>query len=799
MINTPIKRLLTKFSEVNLLPLLLFFFLINISLSNISFAQQSDKNSDWLSLAQEKIITQEAYVKQATTENTRVAALTDQLKDILAIKSQAQSCITKTETELTKIYDDLITLGEANSKEAEEVTKKRASLLSKQKTSDNQLSNCKLLLLQSQDLTETINQLQQGILAEQLSARTPHIITVITDNLKSPTAGWQDAVSFLRSQYQLKLLSYEQFTLLIILATFGLVGGIHFARRMRDSLAQSARPSDSVSAFTFGTRACLASALPYLLPLIISSAFLSYILPLSPLPFITKTSYILSIYLALTIFINISFSPTPPAPVYLTRPDKLSRRLAKHLKILLSIGLLGYFILSGEFKASLSEPIYYLGRSIFSVLFIINLIAILWMLRLFSWAILSRPLRLFISGILIVSLIADLIGYRNLSFFILGGVIATSASLAFTLLIYRLLTDLFNGLDEGRLDWEKKLRKRIGLKKGALVPGLLWLRIITFTGLWGSFSIAALHIWKLDDPWVTIMTSYLSEGFEIGSLKITPALIVGGLLTFALITNLTRYTKNKALPHLLKHTRLDRGAKEAVTSLAGYTGVAIAILIGLSISGVHMQNIALIAGALSVGIGFGLQNIVNNFISGLILLFERPIRRGDWIVTGDTEGYVKAINIRSTQIETFDRADVIVPNSELISAKVTNWVLRDPVGRITVSVGVDYDSDVDRVHKILMDIAAEHPMVITSHRRFPAPKVLFINFGDNALNFQLRCFIHDIDQRMNVISELNFAIIKAFRAEDIKIPFPQQVITVSNWQDQDKAQQHLNTHTETQR
>ena len=113
-----------------------------------------------------------------------------------------------------------------------------------------------------------------------------------------------------------------------------------------------------------------------------------------------------------------------------------------------------------------------------------------------------------------------------------------------------------------------------------------------------------------------------------------------------------------------------------------------------------MQNIAIIAGALSVGIGFGLQNIVNNFISGLILLFERPIRRGDWIVTGDTEGYVKAINIRSTQIETFDRADVIVPNSELITAKVTNWMLRDPYGRVILPIGVGYNSDVEKVHRI---------------------------------------------------------------------------------------------------
>jgi small-conductance mechanosensitive channel len=331
------------------------------------------------------------------------------------------------------------------------------------------------------------------------------------------------------------------------------------------------------------------------------------------------------------------------------------------------------------------------------------------------------------------------------------------------------------------LNWEKKFRQAIGLKKGSLVPGLIWLRLIIFTVLWGGFAILVLNIWQLEDPWVTIIFSSLTEGFQVGSLTVTPKLLVSGLIALIVLLSFTRYAKAHFLPNVLKHTRLDRGAKEAVTSLFGYTGVAIAILVALSITGVKMQNIAIIAGALSVGIGFGLQNIVNNFISGLILLFERPIRRGDWIITGETEGYVKSINIRSTQIQTFDQADVIVPNSELITAKVTNWMLRDAHGRITVKVGVGYGSDVEKVSSILMDIAYSHPMVMKEDtHQVSKPKVLFREFGDSALNFELRCFIYDIDQRLNVVSELNYAIIKAFREENIEIPFPQRVVTLHN-------------------
>lgn len=756
-----------------------------LSTAYIPFSMaETFEDKDWLENATKTIKDQEKQLKRAKPASTKVEELSALFKQVSPIKSQASNCIDSNESQLANVIEDLATLGEASTKEPSEVKSKRSSLGKQQKSIDKQLSSCRLLLLQSQDLIESINKLQQEVLAQQLSARTPNIFKVITENFKSPVAGMKDSANFVKSQYELKQLSVLQFFFMIVLAIAAVIGGIYLSTSSARQLAHEQQPRDSVSAFILATHTSLAKSLPIVLPIGIIAAFLSIALPLSPLPFITKASYIVGGYLGVIVLINILLNPAPPATIYLTKPDKLSIRLAGHLKMLATLGLFGSFILTGEFKAGLSEPVYYLSRSIFSILLIINLISTLWLVRLFSWAVMSRGPRIFLSVVLIASLIAELSGYRNLSSFVFGGVIASSFSLGLTMLVYRLLKDLCDGFDEGRLDWEATIRARAGLKKDMHVPGLVWVRIIIFIMLWGGFAVLALYIWKLDDPWLGIITSYLTDGFEIGSLKISPTLLIGGLFTFVLILNLTRYIKNNALPHALKYTSLDLGAREAVASLIGYTGVAIAILISLSITGVQMQNIAIIAGALSVGIGFGLQNIVNNFISGLILLFERPIRRGDWIVTGDTEGYVKAIKMRSTQIQTFDRAEVIVPNSELITAKVTNWMLRDSYGRISITVGVGYDSDVDLVHKTLHDIAKEHPMVIQQHATLSAPKVLFKNFGDSALDFELRCFIYDIDQRVNIISEINFSIIKAFRKEKIDIPFPQRVVTVSNWQDQ---------------
>lgn len=761
---------------------LVLIAIVNLTILSIANAEQTPPG-DWLKQATQTIKKQDAILKKSTSEKINVKTLSNYLNDINDIKGKALECITGTETQLQKVTEDLKTLGKPSAKESKEVIKKRSSLSAMQKELDKQLSSCKLLQLQSQDLIKAINKLQQKIIAERLSAQTANILTVLVDNIKAPAAGWKDSIEFLRAQYKLKLLSVQQLILLILLVIIAVVSAVYFSRRLTVTAPLTITPKDNVSAFVLAFRTSMARALPWLFPVGVTAAFLSIALPLSPLPFITKATYMLGAYLSLMVLINILISPIPPALTYITQPDLLSRRFGKQLKILVSLCLLGLFLLTGEFKASLSEPVYLLSRGIFSVLLIINLIAILWTVRLFSWAILSRKPRIFIILVLFSCLLAELAGYRNLSTFVLGGILATAACLGFAFLIFRFTKEICDGMDEGRLEWEQKIRDRVGLRKNAMVPGLIWIRLILFIGIWGSFAYLSLHIWNLDDPWLTIIISYLTDGFQIGTLNITPTRLATGLLAFAVTLHLLRYIKNHVVPHGLKYTKLDRGAREAVASLVGYLGIIIAILIALSITGVKMQNIAIIAGALSVGIGFGLQSIVNNFISGLILLFERPIRRGDWIVTGDTEGYVKSINLRSTQIETFDRADVIVPNSELITAKVTNWMLRDPFGRISIPLGVSYDADVEKAYNVLLDIALNHPMVVTKHRQMSEPKVLFRKFGDSALELELRCFIKDIDQRLNVISELNFAIVAAFRREGIEIPFPQRVVTVANWKD----------------
>jgi len=426
---------------------------------------------------------------------------------------------------------------------------------------------------------------------------------------------------------------------------------------------------------------------------------------------------------------------------------------------------------------SLPEPAILIFRGIFAGILILNLI---WAISL----VLRLPLfahRLWLSGLVHLSLIAALViewmGYRNLAETLARDVVGSLFAFGVTLLLLRLMRDFYDILESGSSPWSYRIHRVMGIKETRKIPGLIWLRFLTGLALWSGLAYVLLLVWDVSDTILLKIHTILTQGFTLGNLTIVPIKLGAALLTIGLVILSGGWVRNRLENRWLKKTDMERGAREAVVTITGYVFVALAFIIGLGVAGFEFQNLAIIAGALSVGIGFGLQNIVNNFISGLILLFERPIKTGDWVVVGGTEGYVKRIRIRSTQIQTFDRADVIVPNSELISSQVTNWMLKDERGRLRLPVGVAYGTDTAQVKAILERIASEHPEVVNDGS-LPRPYVLFRGFGDSALDFELRAFIRNVDNRLRIISDLNFAIDQAFREAGIEIPFPQRDVHI---------------------
>jgi potassium-dependent mechanosensitive channel len=266
-------------------------------------------------------------------------------------------------------------------------------------------------------------------------------------------------------------------------------------------------------------------------------------------------------------------------------------------------------------------------------------------------------------------------------------------------------------------------------------------------------------------------------GFRIGGVVISLTDILSAIFVFVLILGGTRLIQSGLQRGPLAHSRMDSGVQNSLTTLLGYAGLVFAAATALSVAGVDLSNLALIAGALSVGIGFGLQSVVNNFVSGLILLFERPIKVGDWIVTNSGEGIVKKISVRSTEIETFDRSSIIIPNAELIASTVTNWTHKNNVGRVRIPIGVAYGSDPELVRDVLLKCAEEHPLILLS----PPAFVSWEGFGASSLDFDLRCFLADISKGLQVRTELRFAIYKAFKENGIEFPFPQRDVHIRSW------------------
>ncbi len=312
-----------------------------------------------------------------------------------------------------------------------------------------------------------------------------------------------------------------------------------------------------------------------------------------------------------------------------------------------------------------------------------------------------------------------------------------------------------------------RLEKRFGLSAVALDQiglaaslGTYALVISVFVPLlflqWG-FQIADIQSWAY-----RIVTD-----IRIGSITISLAGILAGLLLFAAGYIITRWFQRWLDSSVLALSRVDTGVRNSVRTGVGYLGVGLAGLVAISAAGIDLSSLALVAGALSLGVGFGLQNIVSNFVSGLILLVERPFKVGDWVTTGTTEGFVKRISVRATEIETFQRQSIMVPNSLFINAPVGNWTHRNRLGRADISVVVGYDANPRRILELLAEIADKQPQVLKN----PAPMTVFVGFGDERMTFELRVFLADIVSSMAVRNDLRLQIFERFRAEGIASPF----------------------------
>jgi len=296
--------------------------------------------------------------------------------------------------------------------------------------------------------------------------------------------------------------------------------------------------------------------------------------------------------------------------------------------------------------------------------------------------------------------------------------------------------------------------------RDALMPVLIGFALIllslpVFALIWGARASDLAEAW-----------TRAQQGFSLGGVRLSPMALLTFLIVFAIGYFLTNFVQGAFRSSILPKTKLDAGGQNAVTSMIGYVGVALAAVFAVTSAGIDLTSLAFVAGALSVGIGFGMQQVVSNFVSGIILLVERPIAVGDWIEVGGQQGIVKKMAVRATQIQTFDRTQVIVPNSNLITQPVTNWTRGSLAGRIIVPITVGVTADSRQVAALLREIAEDQPTVLVN----PPPAVLLRSITPTGQNFELRAVLSDINGGASIVSEINHQILERFAAAGIVLP-----------------------------
>ncbi len=362
---------------------------------------------------------------------------------------------------------------------------------------------------------------------------------------------------------------------------------------------------------------------------------------------------------------------------------------------------------------------------------------------------------------------ASLIGYPELSLFILRHIVLSLILCGIFEVLRRSIIDITYKIIF-HLPFMKKYRN----SKRAVTKINFWLKVAINPVLVLVLIFTLLNLWGLPGDFMLLAVKKLLFGFKIGGIQISLIAIALGIVVFFGSLTVVRILKNKLANNVLASVDMDDGIKHSLISGVSFIGFIISILLAIVAMGINLTNLAFIAGALSVGIGFGLQDVIKNLVAGIIILLERPFRVGDWVIMNGEEGKIKQINIRSTEMETFKRTSVIVPNATLLSSSVTNLTHDDNMSRQTIKVGVSYNSDPEKVKQILLDSVKEHKDILKN----PAPYVLFTDFGSSSLDFELRYYIRNLWESWTSPSEVRFTIFKKFAENGIEIPFNQLVV-----------------------
>jgi small-conductance mechanosensitive channel len=711
--------------------------------------------------------------------------LAEQLNQATAARSRAGECSQAADDRLERVRQALQALGEKQADEAADLAVTRGKIEAVKAREEQRRAECRLAIVFADSLIGRIEISQKNLLKQRLMRRGPDIRGILAWNIDHPHVWTAAGVALVEDMLGLKSSNPVAFTPVLA----AILVGVGFAWWVRRRLRRRTAAQEAFSARLAAAlrEAFIRHGLVWTPAVAVAALLVVSDVADGDLSYPSLFSAALAGFATARLILSALLGRRSPLHAALdTAADrKMERRLTRAVTGLAATLAAAFVISYAPFRAALPFEADRLIRCASVVLVAAQAVPLLYLLGRI------KPLRRSGGGAvrgglalaLAAVVVAELAGYRNLSSYLLQGLVATAATAGAAWLLSALVADACASLEaEGATRrWTMRLRGAIGLHEHERFPGLLWLRLLIMTVLWGAVFIVLLHAWDLSDNGALMVLQWLDDGFALGDVRVMPAKILSGMTLFAVLLAVARWIRGWVETAWLSKSRMDRGAQDALVTIIGYVGFAVAALLGCAAGGISLSSLAMIASALSVGIGFGLQNVVGNFVAGLILLFERPIKTGDWVVVNGTEGIVKRIRVRATEIRTGERSDVSVPNSELISGHVKNWTLRDRIGRAVIPIGVAYGSDTELVRDLLLDVASAHPGIIQNSVLEPI-KVHFRGFGECALQFELSFTVQNVNERGDVVSDINFAIDKAFRTHRVEIPYPQHEVRIRSFE-----------------
>lgn len=694
--------------------------------------------------------------------------------ELEALQGQANSCVTTTQEQLKIVNSMLKSIKADQLVEVEQADYKY--LQDKRLLYAKQLSECRVFVYRSEETLTKLKDSMQKLSTDEILTRSTPVWQIDIDRI-TLSLGNIDFNKIIADS------GIKEFTLSLSIVGLLLVCfGVFVARIIKKGCERWITLQTYRNAIYILVNILSDFIVPIMFFAIVS-VFLHLlyngIIPVPTLELLGYTGLIFTLFVALSKYL---FSPAYNLNSPIGIKPSLGLSFHKRFVILLIVAVLGYVAVMLFGDQPFQTQFIYVTRALYITILSGLLIWFVWLVtRTHHFKEFTPSSRLLVKvvllGILAAIIVAEWSGFHRLVVFIINGVIFTTLLLGVVIGLWQLIKALYQYVDNNNYAVARHIRKTFDVKPHRKLNEIIIIKFSLYFIVLCFFAIAFLKGWSVSENIIDAFMDGLVSGFNIAELTIVPSRIITGFVSFALLMLAGRFIAASVAKH--KQFKGEADTQVAIASIINYCAFAIAVLLALVIIGVNFTGLAIIAGALSVGIGLGLQTIVNNFFSGLILLLEKPIKPGDRIIVGDTEGFVKKIRIRSTQITTLAKEDVIVPNADLIANQVTNYMFRDRNWRVVIPVGVAYGSDTDLVRQVLLELASKHPDVVQTPPNIPA--VLFRNFGDSSLEFELWCIIHDVNKKFVIASDLNFAIDQAFREHDITIAFPQRDVHIKEY------------------